>query len=74
MKELLEAIWVSGDPNSKHHEPNFDVWFQANQTRIDEAIVKYLEEQGKSIIDQDFIVFGGITRDQFLKACEKYMR
>lgn len=23
--------------------------------------------------DHDFVVFGGITKDQFIKACEMYM-
>ncbi len=78
MKELLESAFDTGfehHRNSEYHsdENTFEEWFESNQTLIDEAIEKYLESKGKTIIDHDFVVFGGITKDQFIKACEMYM-
>ena len=78
MKELLESAFDTGYEhcrNSEYHsdENTFEEWFESNQTLIDDAIVKYLTNQGKKIVDIDPVMFGGITQSEFIKACEMYM-
>lgn len=66
MKEIFEKLYIYCVAQQGYTQPtgtylnddkeSFEEWFESNQTLIDDVIVKYLEGQGKKIVDIDPIV------------------
>jgi len=55
MKELLKSLYIFGIERRDNYYPiledeAFDVWYEQNKSKIDDAIESHLESQGKVTI------------------------